>query len=131
MSRFQYKISDQKTFLRALQDNFENLRKKLNGDFREVSEYLDKKRFFFHFLGYENEQEEELARLGKKIYKSQRNLIDFIVNGARKTPLNGTLDKIFNIFSSEKFRELFKDLEDQNPAEDWWYDHGDFLKFCK
>ena len=89
---------------------------------------MDKQRFFFHFLGYENEEHEELARLGKKIYKYQQILLEFIKNEARKTPLYGGLQKMFTLFSSEKFSKLCENSKGQTPFEDWWYYYEDF--FC-
>ena len=65
---------------------------------------LVKGSFFFNNLGYENSEDEELTCLGIKIYKSQQNLINFIVNNVRKTPLNDALVKIFTFFYSKKFR---------------------------
>ena len=84
---------------------------------------------FFNNLGYENREDDELSHLGRKIYKSQQKLIDFIENDARKTPLNDALDKIFRLFSSKNFRKyLVMILKDQETnVEDHWYDFKDFI----
>ena len=82
---------------------------------------LDEGSFFFFILGYAHSEDEELNCLSKKIYKSQQKLIDFLKNDVRKIPLNGALDKIFNLFSDEKIRK-------SEELGDMWYDHEDF--FC-
>ena len=86
---------------------------------------------FFNNLGYENREDDELSHLGRKIYKSQQKLIDFIENDARKTPLNDALDKIFRLFSSKNFRKylvmISKDQECQENVEDHWDDFKDFI----
>ena len=78
----------------------------------------DEGSFFFNFLGYGKRDDEELNRLGRRIHKAQQNLVEFIVNDARKTPLIDGLDKIFKFFDEiskeEDQKDFIYDFLDEN-----------------